>query len=828
MLIIAISIVAAFTAVDTAVATTYYVDVDATGDDDGSSWANAFNYLQDALDDVSSGDEIWVAEGTYYPDEGDSVTDSNRTETFQLVDGVGIYGGFDGSETTRSQRDWSSNVTTLSGDIDKDGVLDDDNSYHVVYSYDCGAGTVLDGFTITKGYADAYPDYDSGGGMYNDDSSPTVINCRFTGSYALYGGGMANFDNAETAVINCTFIANSAYSGGAMDNYRDADVTVINSMFFMNSASNPSNQPVGGAMSNSRCGPELTNCTFVGNVAGGENIAGIGGALFLYGMSADPNTVATNCLFWGNWATESGGGGGGTEIYCNTSAIVLTIGYCDVEGGWDGPKVFNWDDDITDAGGNINADPKFGNIFDFSDITIAAGTTTTVKVEDASRFSVDDEIEYDNDGTARKVTYVNTLSDTITFANDALSSSSVVGKIIFNWGSGATDLDEDFHIESDSPCIDAGDPNGSYTGQADIDGEERVQRAEVDIGGDEIQIHYYVDAATGSDSDDGLTWATAFATIQKGIDTAKDGDTIEVEEGTYEETISFDKECTVTSTDPTDSSVVAATIIDADGSSNAVSFKGFHPVLPYLSADEAPVVTGFTVKDASSRCVSAAGGSPTVSNCVIQSDVANSYGVYCSTPGTATIENCTIKKTGSGMQYGIQCYTSDPIVRYNVIHSMTEGIQIYYSDPIVKSNIIRDCGTYGIRSAGAGDAVIRNNTIVDNDYATGIYHDSGTAPTISNCILWGNNDDLYNCSATYSCIEDADAGTGNIPTDPNFVDSENYDYHLNSGSPCIDVGDPNGTYTGEVDIDGEDRVIDISGKGDGTVDVDMGADEYDD
>lgn len=115
--------------------------------------------------------------------------------------------------------------------------------------------------------------------------------------------------------------------------------------------------------------------------------------------------------------------------------------------------------------------------------------------------------------------------------------------------------------------------------------------------------------------------------------------------------------------------------------------------------------------------------------------------------------------------------------------------------------------------------MIRNNTIVNNYGATGIYNAYGTAPTISNCILWGNNDDLYNCSATYSCISDPnDAnGAGNIISDPNFIDPQYYDYHLASDSPCIDAGDPNGDYDGQTDIDGHPRVM--------VTEVDMGADE---
>ncbi len=105
------------------------VDKDVVGGThDGSSWANAFSHLQDALDVALSGEEIWVAEGTYLPvadDDGDRTPTNSRDKTFKLVEDVAIYGGFIGNdtggyETARGQRGWKKNVTILSGDLDGD------------------------------------------------------------------------------------------------------------------------------------------------------------------------------------------------------------------------------------------------------------------------------------------------------------------------------------------------------------------------------------------------------------------------------------------------------------------------------------------------------------------------------------------------------------------------------------------------------------------------------------------------------------------------------------------------------------------------------------
>jgi hypothetical protein len=94
-------------------------------------------------------------------------TGTDRTVSFALESGVALYGGFAGSETLREQRDWETNVTTLSGDI---GVAEDssDNSYHVVVAlYWVDATATLDGFTVRGGNADGEIDDAYGGGLFN-------------------------------------------------------------------------------------------------------------------------------------------------------------------------------------------------------------------------------------------------------------------------------------------------------------------------------------------------------------------------------------------------------------------------------------------------------------------------------------------------------------------------------------------------------------------------------------------------------------------------------------------------------------------------------------
>jgi len=339
----------------------------------------------------------------------------------------------------------------------------------------------------------------------------------------------------------------------------------------------------------------------------------------------------------------------------------------------------------------------------------------------------------------------------------------------------------DFHLNPDSPCIDAGDPNGDYSGQSDIDGEPRIMRGRVDMGADEfLRVH-------------NVTKNTWYIHIQDAIDDANDAneasDIIEVYPDIYNETIDFNGiSCTLTSVDLIDWDVVANTIIDANGGTRGVYFHN--------SEDANSVLTGFIVTGGT-QGVDCSSASPIISNCIIEDN--DNCGVYCYNSASPVITNNRIRENGLR---GVECRGGAPKIKNNWIHDNSYGIGLAFgSSPVITNNTIVNNSNYGINT-GPG----------------------GATPTISNCILWGhdNNDLSSGFSATYSCIEDCnDAnGVGNIcgdANDPLFIDANNGDYHLDSNSPCIDVGDPNGDYDFQKDIDGHPRVM--------VTEVDMGGDE---
>src|SRR4030042_2152326 len=104
-----------------AAATVIYVDAAAAGAGDGSSWADAYIHLQDALAAAAGADkpvEIRVAQGVYKPDQGAGITPGDRAATFQLLDGVALKGGYAGITGAKADaRDFESYDTILSGDL---------------------------------------------------------------------------------------------------------------------------------------------------------------------------------------------------------------------------------------------------------------------------------------------------------------------------------------------------------------------------------------------------------------------------------------------------------------------------------------------------------------------------------------------------------------------------------------------------------------------------------------------------------------------------------------------------------------------------------------
>ncbi|MDH4240302.1 MAG: right-handed parallel beta-helix repeat-containing protein [Phycisphaerae bacterium] len=482
-----------------------YVDDDADGANDGSSWTDAFNFLQDALATAYYGDEIRVAQGTYKPDQGAGITPGDREATFQLINGVTLKGGYAGfGEPDPGARDTDAYETILTGA---------GNSYHVVTGSRTDETAVLDGFTVTGGNANAkWPEKDdSGSGMFNHNGSPRLANCTFKGNKAYYGAGIYNVSSIRPPMLtnciisdnwaynygggiynkncspiltnctfsdnkasdgagmynmsnrsmlsNCAFINNWASEGGGMYNRHDGNPTLTNCTFSGNSAN-----IYGGGMANRHSSPTMTNCIF------SENSADAGGGI----RNLDSNPTLTNCAFAGNSA-DSGGGGMYNRFSNATLRNCIFSGNSAYEGGgmfctFSSPTLINCTlsgNSASDYGGGIygedSSNPTLTNctLWGNSDSEIESSAVITysdIKGGWPGKGNIDADPYFVETGYWDANGTPDDISDDF-------------------W------VDGDYHLLLSSPCIDTGDPNYiPEPNETDLDGKPRVIGGRIDMG----------------------------------------------------------------------------------------------------------------------------------------------------------------------------------------------------------------------------------------------------------------------------------------------------------------------------------------------------------
>ncbi|HRK28960.1 MAG TPA: choice-of-anchor Q domain-containing protein, partial [Chitinophagales bacterium] len=478
-------------------AATRYVKPTATGTGTGNSWVNASGDLQAMINASAVGDEVWVAAGTYKPTaEPDGTTDTPRDFTFYMKDGVAIYGGFAGTETMRSQRNWTTNVTTLSGDI---GTVDNasDNCMHVVVSVSDASSTILDGFTVSGGNADGSGSRSmesssisrfQGGGIYTHNSMMTVANCLISGNNATLQGGGGLINGGNSTYTDCIFSGNSTNNNGSIGG--------------------------GGGISFTNSASQLVRCSIIGNSSayhgGGVRVA------------IEPNTpTLTNCRITGNSTLYSGGG-----IYAFRP---LTLINCTISGNNAGN---------TNGGGGIasdNANPVLTNCIIWNNRAATSTGSATANV-----------INYGTSAPVITNCLIEAIAGNANYPNfvsplDPATAPSTAGNFQF--------------AGNCSPAIDTGTNTGAPT--TDLFGNTRPFGTNVDIGVHEFQgasagcsapagTIWYVDAAnTGCQL--GTSWACAFQNLQDAINIASIGHEIWVKAGTYKPT-EYPANCTGCST----------------------------------------------------------------------------------------------------------------------------------------------------------------------------------------------------------------------------------------------------------------------------------------
>jgi hypothetical protein len=457
--------------------TVIYVDDDADLGGDGWDWETAYKFLQDALANSVSGTEIHVAQGTYTPDhdEGGNVTPGDREASFELVDGVSLFGGFAGvGSKNPDERDPELYETVLSGDLLGDDGPDfannEENSYRVVNG--TSVAVHLDGLTIRAGNADGSASNDVAAGLLValsdltlnqcsilsnsalehaagigavNESNVELTDCVFIGNgqgelVTIGGGGGIYSQDSDLLLVDCYFEDNHHQRGGAVASWhfstaKQQDLTLINCTLIGNTA-----RFAGGAVSLHDVVATFVNCEIVGNETWDDIGQGGGGIGAQSNDDLGSSSTLINVRLTGNHAVQAGGGfwNDGAESSFNMVNCTVSGNSTDGLGGgiWhDGGK----------SSGAITNSLLWGN----SDVT-GMGEAAQIHAE----FSFFITLDYSS---------VQGLSGAFG------GTGNIDADPLF-----ADPLNGDYRLLSGSPCIDAGDNTAIPLRSPDLDGNPRL------------------------------------------------------------------------------------------------------------------------------------------------------------------------------------------------------------------------------------------------------------------------------------------------------------------------------------------------------------------
>ena len=526
---------------------TIFVDANANGENNGSSWDNAYTRLQDALANAEGGDQVWIADGTYRPTTG-----SERGATFTIPDDVKVYGGFAGGEESLSDRDIAENVAILSGDI---GTTEErsDNVYHVVTLNNVTRDTLLDGVTITGGNAsESFNANSAGGGIYAIDSSATLSNLIITDNNARSGGGMYSSES-QHQISNVEFLDNTTFNrgnGAGLYTLQSID-SLDNVVFGYNSAAGS-----GGGILNDRSTLSLEEAEFIANRAGAN-----GGAIF----NGTSNTFnVSDSVFLNNSAIDNGGGIYNDRRFSaaaeyRVDATIFKGNVAGVGGGIYNNRTGEFSNVVTNSLFEDNYSRFGGGIYNNdSSPTIISSTFTN----NLSQFGAGIGSEGSSDDQPSIINSIFWDNLSIFGQNPIYDNSSVTGvsfSIVEGGESGTENIDADpqfvnpenfdFRLTASSPAINAG-TNDAFTNPddaTDLAGNERIIDGRVDIGAyegaeldpvptepqlSEDAAIVFVDEDASGDNN-GTSWNNAYTNLQTALTNAPFGSEIWVAQGTY-------------------------------------------------------------------------------------------------------------------------------------------------------------------------------------------------------------------------------------------------------------------------------------------------------
>lgn len=376
-----------------------YVNTNATGANNGLSWADAYTDLQDALTNAFANEDIWVAAGTYYPHA------SSRNTYFQLdKDNLKIYGGFDGTETQLSDRVFGSNETILSGDLNNNDInvsdfannyantsRNGDNSYHIVNI--TANNILLDRLTISDAHNNLSAT-EQGGAIVKSFAVAdlTIKNCIIknnvsrnacAGLITEFNLNNASLTPASLIVENCQFVNNMSRWGAGIYSYirnnTKVNITITNCLFDANLVDDLSASLLGFSGSavwlrnvgnaSSELNSILTGNTFVNNIDLGTDQSLNNSSRAIVALSKNTTAVGitsaqvANSVFWNNKTVGNAATRSITDLYKSPLNSLTVINSIDEAN-------FN-DNSISSKTNTISSDPLFTDLVN-GDYTLSA------------------------------------------------------------------------------------------------------------------------------------------------------------------------------------------------------------------------------------------------------------------------------------------------------------------------------------------------------------------------------------------------------------------------------------------------------------------------
>ena len=723
----------------TTAATRLYVkaNANATGANNGTSWNDAFTDLQTALNYgcFNPNAEIWVAAGTYKP-----TNTTNRSISFVLPNGVKVYGGFAGTETLLSQRPTNVigggvNATILSGDI---GIIgnNSDNTNNIVRMQGNGS-TELNGFTIelanfSSGDRGAVIAKAGGGGFVRNCVLRNNTGYAFSAFHYL-GGAVGGFEN-------CVIYNNdSPYSAAGID--ANTNITLTNCIFANNTTTNEASDLQ--FITNFSL---LTNCTFYGGTGGSSSI-------LVQVATAVPTMV--NCIVWGNQSNS----------YELRTGVFLSTNYCNSRNGATGPGTWS-------NSNGVSSNPLFVNTTDL-------------------------------DG-----------ADNI-------------------WGT----ADDGLQLACGSSSRNSG--NNANATSTDITGKTRPQETTADHGAYESTFaattsRLYVNAgATGANN--GTSWNDAFTDLQSALKypcLAPNAE-IWVAAGLYRPTTGTDRaisfvipngvrvyggfvgnEANLSQRPPQAIGGNGTTFLSGDINTLANATDNTYQVVVFAGINSPTLLDGFSIIHGN------ANGST--------HELRNGGGVQVTDNGAnVSITHCTIALNSAKFTAGVSTSSTSSlmmdkcIVQFNKSESGTGGVSLAGSNSVVTNSVFSSNeGTEGVGALtfenSNNNSRVINCLFVNNiGGETGaVYTEEGTGHRLVNCTFHNNNTtssfagaaeqiysaesgtiELKNCIVTtsigtmrpllnsfnntitvsYSNIQGGFSGTGNIQSNPLFINPDDPD-----------------------------------------------------